>query len=485
MEEFDDIVILGSGHSLITAPKQMGVPVDIKAFKNAEEHRLKAVNKRTNLVSMGLFETSSPNYTNYYPEVKAEDLNPSDADFVFPVFRLLSKTIVHPTWNPIDFGKGSVLKDSIPLLIGQSIYVDHETAVGNAIGSVSKAWWQNAYTTAEGLKVPGGIVGELKIDGKSNPRLARGIMMDPPSIHSNSVTVAFTWEKSHDLSDNEFWEKLGTLDKDGKMIRRVVNKVKAYYETSLVSHGADSFAKKLDEAGKIILPTHVNAITSFSDHPKNKPFYFLNFKDVEDVVQNSSTTPKKQIQANNTIQNQSNMKKELVELAKMLGLEFDGENISSLAQEIQEKLIKPLQGEVTKFKDSEKALNDTITKLKGEKEDLETQLKGEKEKPLKTIREAIISNISKIYLGEENKDKVTKLTNMVNNLTDETSLHVLATQYEEELENKFPMTCQNCHSTEISRNSASKKGEEGDKGKKEVKLSREDKKNFFKKKNKQ
>lgn len=74
--------------------------------------------------------------------------------------------------------------------------------------------------------------------------------MDPPSIHSNSVSVRFIWDKSHpNLDEDEFWNKLGTYDEKGNLICRVVKEIVSYYETSLVSHGADPFAQKIDEMG--------------------------------------------------------------------------------------------------------------------------------------------------------------------------------------------------------------------------------------------
>lgn len=109
---------------------------------------------------------------------------------------------------PTDFSKNGVLKASMKLMLGQTVNCDHETSIGNAIGSVSQVMWQEGYTDGK-FKIPAGINGVLKIDGKSNPRIARGILMEPPSIHSNSVTVQFRWDKSHpELDNNEFWENL-------------------------------------------------------------------------------------------------------------------------------------------------------------------------------------------------------------------------------------------------------------------------------------
>ena len=51
----------------------------------------------------------------------------------------------------------------------------------------------------------------------------------------------------HDYSNN--WD----FDKDGKLIRRVVNKVVRYHEISLVHHGADPYAQKIKD-GQINTP---------------------------------------------------------------------------------------------------------------------------------------------------------------------------------------------------------------------------------------
>lgn len=57
------------------------------------------------------------------------------------------------------------------------------------------------------------------------------------------------------MEDGEFYQKLGTYDSKGEMVRRIVTEVVRYLETSLVSHGADSFAQKIGSDGKIVNPT--------------------------------------------------------------------------------------------------------------------------------------------------------------------------------------------------------------------------------------
>lgn len=139
------------------------------------------------------------------------------------------------------------------MLLGQTVNCDHETNIGNAIGAVSQVMWQESYKDGH-FTIPAGINGILKIDGKANPRIARGILMEPPSIHSNSVTVQFKWDKSHPgMEDGEFYQKLGTYDSKGEMVRRIVTEVVRYLETSLVSHGADSFAQRLVQMVKLLI----------------------------------------------------------------------------------------------------------------------------------------------------------------------------------------------------------------------------------------
>ena len=109
----------------------------------------------------GLFDVAAPDFNKFYPDVKAADLEPQDEDFSYPVFRALSKINVNK-FGPIDFGKGNILKDSLSLIIGQTIYPNHESMVGNEVGAVLDAVWQNG-TTQNGIKVPAGINVKLKL----------------------------------------------------------------------------------------------------------------------------------------------------------------------------------------------------------------------------------------------------------------------------------------------------------------------------------
>ena len=265
----EEILTLTGSKALIRSnlPSKLGF--------DAVERIQKEETKET-IGKFGLFDSSSPNYLTYYPDVTAEDLAPQDSEFIYPVFRLLSEVVIAPHQMAIDFTKNNALKNSMPLLLGQSVYVDHEMMTGNVMGVIKEVFWQEAYTTADGIKVPAGINAVLKLDGKSNPKIARGIMMDPPSIHSSSVTVKFRWEKSHPkMADNEFMNQLGTFAKDGNLVSKVVCQIMMYFENSIVPHGADPFAKKLQN-GQIVLAKQARQMydMSFSANLTGKSEFF-------------------------------------------------------------------------------------------------------------------------------------------------------------------------------------------------------------------
>lgn len=463
MFEYEDIIVLSSGHSL------MGRTPLVKGEKDGEPslQTFKYNTEKVNPERFGLFDSSSPNYTTFYPDAKVEDFTPKAEDFIYPVFRLISAGIVHRTWNPIDFSEGSVLKDSIPLLIGQTINVDHEMALGNAIGAVKEAVWSEGYTV-NGLKVPAGIDGTLMIDGKSNPRLARGINSNPPSIHSNSVTIRFKWKKSHEGEDDaSFWSKLGTYDKDGNLYRRIATKIMGYLETSLVNHGADPFAKKHDNSGKIVLPAHVKALESFVDktqHEKNGINYIISYKGEEDVESFSSiptNTNKIQIEE---------MKEALTAMAALYGLVgFTGETAEQFKEALDAKIAKdhPDQSAELQSKDTK------IQELQAEVENLKKQEPPKPEEDVQLKADASVGQEAKTAMLQRGKEVLAKLhakspetitaqTEVLEGISKFSALKTMVESYEAQLEEKFPMCCADCNSTNVSR--ASRVEDKGDAG---------------------
>jgi hypothetical protein len=106
-----------------------------------------------------------------------------------------------------------------------------------------------------------GINVEMKIDWKMNPRIARGLLMQPPAIHSASVTVMFEYDYSHPAlaEAGRFWESLGE-QYDGETVRLLVTKIVGYWEISLVFQGADQLAKQLGQLGQLVVAQHTEGM---------------------------------------------------------------------------------------------------------------------------------------------------------------------------------------------------------------------------------
>lgn len=172
-----------------------------------------------------------------------DDLKPKPTDFIHPLFRALSATLIEGYW--LDYSKPGVLQAAVPLLQGQTVYEDHRYwRVADWVGVVSKSVWDEKGEESDGIP---GINAELKIDWKKNPWIARGLMMTPPAIHSVSVTVLFEFDFSHPdlVEQGRFWDLLGE-EVEGEIVRLIVTKILGFWELSLVFQGADTLAKQLD-----------------------------------------------------------------------------------------------------------------------------------------------------------------------------------------------------------------------------------------------
>jgi hypothetical protein len=450
------IIVLNSSHSMFMGNKPILVENEIfsKVIENSFSSK-----KQIDIERFGLFETATPNYTTYYPDVTADDLNPKDEDFIYPIFRALSATIVWKGYKPIDFSKdnGAILKESMDLLLNQTINADHETALGNGMGVVKSVFWDNGYTI-DGVKVPAGINAEFMIDGKSNPRIARGILSNPPIIHSNSVSVRFSWEPSHtNIEMQEFWNKIGTFDDKGNLYRLVVNKVLAYTETSLVSHGADPYAQ-IVKNGKINNAKYASTVYSFSttdDKGKNiRATHSIDYKmDLTlSLCSDKVTIPNLLFNKNTDIQ--ENMK--LLEiLEEKFGLDKGKLNEENLSEQI-DQFLQSKEDQITN-------LNNKVSEIGTEKENLTNQLN--EVKPFKEKYELILTSrrnealrLYKLAKGEGNVDET--ITNLISK-SDKEVVESLINDYKKEVNLKFPESCQDCGSTNLSRRSSSDDGGEG------------------------
>lgn len=454
-KSFIDSLTIDSGHTMMASyvPQEVGLQSFTENF-----YKWRVPTKEA-ITQLGLFG-GDINYHTYYPELNLEDLKPKEDEFIEPVFRLLSATIVSKNWNPTDFGyHHEVLKNSMPLLLGQTVNCDHSTDIGNAIGSVSAVAWQEGYKD-HGIKIPAGINGTLKIDGKANPRIVRGILMEPPSIHSNSVTVQFAWDKSHpELDDREFWEKLGTYDSKGNLVRRVVTEVVRYHETSLVSHGADPYAQKITQDGKLNNPIFANrTYNSYKEYEgdKNKIYCFTDYKDISSddtqLINNIEGTPNTQ----NNIQNNKEMNEELQKFIESLfaeGLLTLGEG----KEMTQENAIQGIKELIT----SSNADKETITNLQTEKDSLTEQVNNLNAQVASlsamaevgknhviSLRENAVNTYKKL-MGDDADETIVTMLNA--ETTGIQTLVSLSKDYQQRLEEKFPLKCKSCGSTDVSR----------------------------------
>lgn len=458
---FKDTIKLGFGYNLIMGNCPDVLPLEKVAQKTIEEHR--------EIESYGLFDSNQANYNTYYPDLNIEDLTPKDGEFIQPVFRALSEVIVHKEINPVDFSEKGVLRKSMPLLEGASINADHETTIGNAMGAVSKVSWQDSYKTDKGILIPAGINAKLKIDGKSHPRVARAIMMDPPAIHSTSVTVQFLWDMSHNLSQQDFFAKLGTFDKDGKMIRRVASDIKRYHEISLVSHGADPYAQKIQSTGDINNPIWAD-VSYNSANPKERKaskYFFFDLKsDLISNTENISIPPT--INNNNTSQTSDMNKQFLLALAMVYGLQNKvGDKTEAYTEDtITEEVITNHAAAQTTSLNNLKARPDITSEEVTRLKEVETKynaikdqtgLKEFMDNQTTKLREATLKNYNLLANGKP-QEVVTKLIEKGSYDV----LEALNSQYTSQLESAYPVKCKKCGSTEVNRASASQDSGKGD-----------------------
>lgn len=462
-----DTMVLGSGHSMMVGnlTNKIALPSFSEKFYQAS---------RVEVNKFGLFG-SNTDYNTYYPDVTPEDVKLKDDEFIEPVFRMLSNCIVAKNYMPTEFPR-DVLKASMGLLVGQTVNCDHETEIGNAIGSVKEVSWQNAYTDETmGIEIPAGINAVLKIDAKANPRIARGIMMDPPSIHSNSVTVQFEWKPSHSFEkEREFYDKIGTIAEDGTMVRRIVTKIISYKETSLVSHGADPFAQIIKN-GKINNPQYAGATYySFSDMPPmdektlRSKIAYLDFKDIRsnDIMYNTSK-PNYEGNQNPKIQNDMN------ELQKFLDQLFS-DGVLSLAEgstpsiEVALSQVKDLVVAKNSLTQEKAKADQKISELQDEVTSLKEQISANQAmvnigtSHLSEVRSSTIASYKKLY-GDDKVDQNILALLEADSTNIETLLSLKAT-YDAQLDEKFPMRCANCGSHDVSRASSSIQGNDPEDG---------------------
>ena len=455
-EVLEEVVLTGT-HSLIAS--HLPTNLQLKSEVGTGER---------DIARFGFF-SDAPSFNTYYPDSKPEDFNPTDEEFIQPLFRMLSNTVVISNMGLIEFPV-DVLKAAVSKLPGQALYPNHDAQVGNELGVVLDTVWQDSYKIGD-VTVPAGINGRVKLDAKANPKLARAIMMNPPSVHSVSCTVVYKWVKSHTFEKEwEFYDKMGTYGEDGQLVRKIATEIMYFTELSLVTGGADPFAKKLDKDGKIILP-------DFAKAQEVKPKVNMAYsRDWSRAAEYEATSFSK---SNINIKKEKQMT--LEEVLSMVGAAFGISNLSA----------ENVQTELDKFKKANDAKVDPASLKIGEVAGFEAikEKFGEMEKELGEFKakehfikagEAHLAHVReeavkfyKLSL-KEGQAEDENIVNMINSANLETAIS-LEKQYHESADEKAPLTCTNCGSHEISRASFQKTNEpQGKTGNEKVGMTYED-----------
>jgi hypothetical protein len=418
--------------------------------------------------SFGLFG-DSPDFNKYDPNVSAEDFDPADEDFIYPTYRLLSEVIVQKFGVPIDFSNPGVLKKALKMGEGITVFPDHNfESVSNSLGVVVKTYWQESYKVGDTV-VPAGINAIMKLDAKSNPRIARGINMVPPSIHSSSVTVKFRKEKSHpSMEDNDFWDKLGSYDANGELVRFIVSEVDMFAELSLVAQGADPFAQKIQD-NKIVNPTKAKKLYSFSWEDKGVTVNYRNFnlfKESDSINLNLKSDAMDYLKLLTDLGISEETLSDEQKLKDFYG-SLEGSNTQLLAlQEIApdlspESLQSLLDSQIPEG--SSVMDNETLTLLDSLKElgglDKVKALMADGETYLNQVRLNAV-NALKLVSGDSVDETI--LEN-INRADLKTALSFEA-HYNALVEKNIPLTCKDCGSENVTRASHSKDGKKEKKG---------------------
>jgi hypothetical protein len=319
---------------------------------------------------------------------RIEDVMPRDQDYLFVQFRALSKTIVEGHW--LDFTQGNVLKESTQLLAGATVYPNHDLFdINNWLGSVSNVAWDESGSAANGIP---GINAEYKIDALMNPRIARGLMMDPPAIHSTSLTTLFEFDFSHPdlVEQGRFWQLLGE-EVEGSIVRLIVTKILEYWEASLVFQGADRLAKQID--------------------------------DVEDQEEDFADMSASAAEIPPPNSNQEKTMKLTDEKKKELGIEFDGEDVPETVLLVAGE---SLAAKLAKFGDADP---DNLTEL---------QAKAAAGDKYTELQRGEVTRLAKLAeLGADDGDLPGVITKQIES-ADFDTLVELETFYEAKVAAKFP-----------------------------------------------
>lgn len=325
---------------------------------------------------------------------------PQEDDYIFVDFRAISKAYLGARGYHIDLSSGDVLKESVELLKGVTVYPDHYKSVNNWVGAVVDARWEEQSATR-----PAGINDTMKIDAVAHPLIARGLQMNPPAIHSSSVSFDLEWTKSHPNMDGyQFWANLGK-EIDGQLVRIIVTKVRGYWEHSLVHNGGDRDARKLNQEAE----TERFRQQMLSSYDK-KSTAFISMTTMEETMEK-------------TVEGQAEELKQSVifrtELLKQLGIEEESPSIDR----VESAVLSLIEKNAALVKDAAMG---------------QEYLKSTRAEALR------LASITESVNGKLNEG----LANTISNASLQDALN-LKSHYAEKVKTLFPMKCQDCGSTNV------------------------------------
>lgn len=353
-----------------------------------------------------------------------------EGDFVDVTYRALSAAMMGD--RALDFSNEGVLRRSAALLEGQTVFKDHNTRVDNWVGLVAKTFWDNK---TKGL--PPGINAVLRLDTVKDPMTVRGVLQG--ALHSASVTVSFEWSPSHPklMEEHNFWNNLG-VEVDGEVVRIVVTKILKYWEISLVWQGADEYAKQIDEDG--------NALNRYS----------FAAEDPTENVELAKAPAAPEIAKIEFIEGQDSKQEESMklktELEKVIGSFKD--------EEFQEALDAHLAAKVEAAKaecaQAVELASVEAAELKTKLEESEARIEGlSKDAVLgKQYLEDTRKEVVELYKKAKGVDGVKEVFLKTFEKADLELLKAWKEDYQLEAEKKFPLSCQKCQSTAVTRQSA-------------------------------
>lgn len=400
---------------------------------------------------------------------------PKPEDLVRVPFRAITATMVAAgSWRATDFTDTDVLRRSLLKLVGKTAFTEHRQYSSNQIGTVESAMWDEGGRVVNGQKIPPGINVVYLIDGKMNEKLARGLLMTPPAIYSNSVTVEFMWESTHDHfeDENDFLRNLGKVQADGRMAARKVTDIVDYHESSILWLGADPFAKMLDKDGNPVNVDHGSVFEQASSYAKDlytndKKYFVACSFNREGIYLNPDTSS-----IPNEDPTKNPMEKILIELARKLLNLPENEEVTQAHIDSIQLVKKDEQTSLLADRSSFNALKtDGVTKeafdalklAKGTLEAKNTELDGK----VTTLTAEVaakeeLAKVGESYLNAK-RDEVTRLyklqmganadeavLTLIKEAKDMKAVDGLLAQYTKGVKEKFEASCTSCKSTDIS-----------------------------------